>query len=315
MALYIGIDVGGTAVKGAVVDESGKLHGEDSVVTVKGEGLIDGIVALCNRLSKLNKEPVEGIGVGCAGVIDSENGAVVLARNLSLADFPMAKLIGEKCGLPVRITNDANAAALGEAKFGAGKNYKNSIFVTLGTGVGGGIVINGKLFEGNKSAGAEIGHMVIKYGGEPCSCGRRGCFEAYSSATALKRLTREAMRADAGSSMWGKYTPDTVTGKTAFEYAEVDPAAKRVVEEYVSYLACGLANLANAFRPEIIMLGGGVSKEGERLIAPLRKALDKEVFAAQYAPVKVECAALGTAAGAIGAAALCMRKGLKAISS
>ena len=304
MALYIGVDVGGTAIKGAVIDGDGKLYGEDSVPTVTGEGIVNCILTLCNRLIKANGGEIKGIGIGCAGVIDSAEGKVVLARNLCLTDFPLVKLVSEKINIPVKITNDANAAALGEAKFGAGKNYKNSILVTLGTGVGGGIVIDGKLFEGNKSAGAEIGHMVIERSGEPCSCGRRGCFEAYSSATALKRMTKRAMEEDAGSAMWNSCTSETVTGKTAFAHFQTDTAAREVVDKYIEYLACGLTNLANMFRPEIIMLGGGVSKEGERLTMPLQEILDREMFAASYAPVKVTVAALGSLAGAYGAAAL-----------
>lgn len=304
MALYIGIDVGGTAIKGAVIDENGKLYGEDSISTVRGKEIVVAIETLCNRLIGKNKN-VEGIGIGCAGVINSADGVVVQANNLSLFDFPMVKLLRERINLPVKITNDANAAALGEAKFGAGKNYKNSILITLGTGVGGGIVIDGKLFEGNKSAGAEIGHMVIKSGGEQCSCGRRGCFEAYSSATALKKRTKWAMEEDAGSAMWRKYTSETVTGRTAFEFADCDTSARQVVDRYIKFLACGIINLANVFRPEIIMLGGGVSNEGEKLTAPLQKILDKELFAPDYAPVKVATATLSLA-GAYGAAALIM---------
>ena len=304
MALYIGIDVGGTAIKGVVIDGDGKLYGEDSVPTAEGREIVNGIVTLCNRLRSLVKEEVKGIGIGCAGVIDSAEGKVVLAKNLSLEDFPLVKLLKERINLPVKLTNDANAAALGEAKFGAGKEHKNSILVTLGTGVGGGVVIDGKLFEGNKSAGAEIGHMVIERGGELCSCGRRGCFEAYSSATALKRQTKRAMEEDAGSAMWRKYTSDTVTGKTAFEFCDTDRTAREVVQKYVEYLACALTNLANIFRPEVIMLSGGISKEGEKLTAPLQEILDRETFAAGYAPVKVTVATLGTLAGAYGGAAL-----------
>ena len=303
MALYIGIDVGGTAIKGVVIDESGKLYGEDSIPTTTGEGIVDCIVTLVNRLMKDGKNNFKGVGIGCAGVIDSKDGKVVLAKNLFLENFPLVKLLNEKTNLPVKITNDANAAALGEAKFGAGKNYKNSILVTLGTGVGGGIVIDGKLFEGNKSAGAEIGHMVIEKGGQLCSCGRRGCFEAYSSATALKRFTKLAMEEDAGSLMWRSYTSNTVTGKTAFEYLDTDRTAREVVEKYVEYLACGLTNLANIFRPEVIMLGGGISKEGTRLTAPVQEIVDRETFASGYAPVKITCASL-VSAGAYGAAAL-----------
>ena len=304
MALYLGLDVGGTAIKGVVIDEKGTLYGEDSIPTALGAKIVDSIVTICNRLMKTVKEEVKGVGIGCAGVIDSAEGKVVLARNLSLVDFPLVERVREKIAIPVKITNDANAAALGEAKFGAGKNYKNSILVTLGTGVGGGIVIDNKLFEGNKSAGAEIGHMVIERGGESCSCGRKGCFEAYSSATALKRQTKRAMENDAGSAMWNTYTSESVTGKTAFEYYKSDATAKEVVERYIDYLACGLANLANIFRPEVIMLGGGVSKEGERLTAPLQEILNNEMFAPDYAPVKVTVATLGSLAGSYGGAAL-----------
>lgn len=304
MSLYIGIDIGGTTLKGVVIDEKGKLYGEGSVPTAKGEEIAEGVILLFNKLSAGYEGKIKGMGIGCAGVIDSANGTVVQANNLQLRNFPLAKIAEERCGVPVKITNDANAAALGEAKFGAGKTYNDSILVTLGTGVGGGIVIGGKLFEGNKSAGAEIGHMVIERGGNRCSCGRRGCFEAYSSATALIKRTKWAMEEDPGSSMWQSCTSETATGKTAFEYMDTDISANEVVSWYVKYLACGLVNLANIFRPEVIMLGGGVSGQKERLTAPLQSVLDREMFAPQYAPVKVTVATLGSAAGGYGAAAL-----------
>ena len=211
-------------------------------------------------------------------------------------------------GVSVKITNDANAAALGEARFGAGKNYKNSILVTLGTGVGGGIIIDGKLFEGYKSAGAEIGHMVIERHGDVCTCGRRGCFEAYCSATALVRRTRRQMEDNPRSAMWTKYTSETANGKTAFDFYHDDIDAKEVVDWYIKYLACGIANLANIFRPEIIMIGGGVSEQGDNLTVPLQTYVDKELFGGtSYAPVKIVKASLGSKAGAYGAAALAMK--------
>lgn len=305
MSLYIGIDVGGTTIKGALIDKDGKLYGEDSVATAVGEEIADGVAVVCNRLiAKSGNAEVKGVGIGCAGVIDAENGKVVLAGNLRLKNYPLAKLVEEKVKLPVKMTNDANAAALGEAKFGAGKEYNDSILVTLGTGVGGGVVIGGKLFEGYKSAGAEIGHMVIEMGGNRCTCGRRGCFEAYSSATALIKRTKWAMEENAGSEMWQSCTSETATGKTAFDYAETDIAASEVVEWYIKYLACGLVNIANIFRPQVIMLGGGVSGQREKLTNPLQTILDREMFAAHYAPVKIKTATLGSAAGAYGAAAL-----------
>ena len=179
------------------------------------------------------------------------------------------------------------------------------MLITLGTGVGGGIVIGGKLFEGYKSAGAEIGHMVIEHGGAKCTCGRRGCFEAYCSARALTARTKWAMEEDTSSAMWNTYTHDSADGRTAFEYMDTDRTAKQVVGWYLKYLNCGIANIANIFRPQVIMIGGGVAAQGSRLSVPLQEMLNKEIFAGtDYAPVKVECATLGNKAGAFGAAAL-----------
>lgn len=304
MSLYIGIDVGGTSIKGILIDENGKLYGEDSVPTL-GTDVAEGVIAICNRfIAKADGQKVQGVGIGCPGVIDAQNGTVVFAGNLRLKNYPLAQTVKDALKLPVKITNDANAAALGEAKFGAGKNYKDSVLITLGTGVGSGIVIDGKLFEGNKSAGAEIGHMVIEHGGNRCTCGRRGCFEAYSSATALIKRTRWAMEENPGSEMWQSCTSETASGETAFLCAETDIAASEVVDWYIKYLACGLVNVANIFRPQVIMLGGGVSGQKERLTAPLQGIMDREAFAAHFAPVKVTTATLGSSAGAYGAAAL-----------
>ena len=308
---FLGIDIGGMSVKAIILDEEGRPLGEDCAPTpAGGEALCDVVAELANALMAkcgAKKEDV-AVGMGCPGVIDSTRGVVVFAANLRLKNFPLASGVESRIGIPVKVTNDANAAALGEAVFGAGKNYKDSILVTLGTGVGGGIIIDGKLFEGHNSAGAEIGHMVIERHGEHCTCGRRGCFEAYCSATALIRHTKLQMEENPGSAMWTKYTADSATGKTAFEFCDRDITAKEVVDRYMMYLACGLANLANIFRPEVIMLGGGVSEQGERLTAPLQKLVNKELFGGTaYAPGKIVKAELGGKAGAYGAAALVMR--------
>lgn len=310
MSLYLGLDVGGTYVKGIILDENGVAVCEDNTPTVCGKGLADCIAELAEKLvlkAGAVFSKISGIGVCCPGMIDSESGTVVFAGNLNLKNYPLKKLLSEKFGMPVKVCNDANAAALGEAKFGAGKGYTDSILVTLGTGVGGGIIIGGKLFEGNKSAGAEIGHMVIERGGDKCTCGRRGCFEAYCSATALTAKTKFAMEEDTSSEMWRAYTHDTADGRTAFEFMDCDRTAKKVVDRYLKYLACGLVNLANIFRPQIIMLGGGVAAQGSRLTVPLQALVDEELFGgAEYAPVKIACATLGNRAGAYGAAALNM---------
>lgn len=305
MSFYIGTDVGGTTVKGAVIDVEGAVIAEDSVPTLSGDAG-GSVAALVERLKeKSGGVKIDGVGIGCAGMIDSHAGKVVFAGNLDLKDYPLSERVSRETGLPVRITNDANAAALGEAKFGAGKHFKDSILVTLGTGVGGGIVIGGKLYEGYKSAGAEIGHMVIERGGDLCTCGRRGCFEAYSSATALIRRTKWAMEEDAGSKMWTGCTSDTVTGKTAFDFSDSDLSARQVVDWYIDRLACGLANLANIFRPQVIMLGGGISNEGEKLLTPLKQKFERQLFGGTaYAPVALKIASLGNRAGVYGAAAL-----------
>ncbi len=305
MGCIIGLDVGGTFIKGLVLKD-GKAVYERDVPTRAGDELADCIEGLVEELAAgggVTFSQIDGVGVCCPGVITDE-GAVVKAANLGLTNYPLGALLAGKLGLPVKVCNDANAAALGEAKYGAGAGVKDSILITLGTGVGGGIVIDGKLFEGNKKAGAEIGHMVIERGGVRCSCGRYGCFEAYCSARALTQSTREAMKYDTGSAMWKTYNYDTADGRTAFEYMDSDPAAKKVVDKYLKYLACGVANLANIFRPQKILIGGGVAAQGTRLTKPLQTLVDAEIFAADYAPVEIACASLGNRAGAYGAAAL-----------
>ena len=306
---YLGLDIGGTFVKAACVTQLGEILAESKCPTGCEDGgaaMCDNIVALCKELQSKVKGELAGVGAGCPGMIDSSKGVVRFAGNLNLKNFPLGEELQKRLGVPVKITNDANAAALGEARFGAGKNYKNSILVTLGTGVGGGIIIDGKLFEGGCSAGTEIGHMVIERHGDICTCGRRGCFERYASASALTRRTKYAMEEDAGSSMWTKYTSKNCTGKTAFEFMDSDRTAKEVVDWYIKYLACGLINLANIFRPEVIMLGGGVAAQGERLTKPVQDILDREIFGGnEYAQVTVVTASLGNTAGSVGAAALC----------
>lgn len=313
MKYYIGIDIGGTTVKGIILKPDGTIVFENAIVTGCADGaenMLANIIKLINTLfakSLVSPQQVVGIGIGCPGMIDSKHGTVVFAGNLGLKDFPLAQRIRDEFELPVRLTNDANAAALGEAKFGAGKEYSSSILVTLGTGVGGGIVLDGKLFEGNKSVGAEIGHAVIEYNGNPCTCGRKGCFEAYSSASALIKKTREAMADNPKSEMWKTYDLLTVNGKTCWDYYKTDASAKAVVDWYLKYLATGLTNLANEFRPEVIMLGGGISEQGEALTGPLQQMVDAELFGGtHFAPVKIVKASLGSKAGAFGAAALNM---------
>ena len=317
MGYYIGLDLGGTQVKGVITDKSGKIYAENSVNTEAYKGGD----AVCENMAKLARILVQqagitmaevcGLGVGAPGSVDSEAGVVIYANNLDFNNYPLAERLKSKLGVQnVRITNDANAAALGEAAFGIGKDYKNVVLITLGTGVGGGIIIDGKIFEGNRSAGAEIGHMILASGGLPCSCGARGCFEAYSSATALIRDTKLAMQKNPDSLLWkvagGKL--DNVNGKTVWDAAEMgDKSAKKVVRRYIKYLGDGITSIANVFRPEAIMLGGGICKQGDNLVKPLQKRLDKQIYGGDSGPrVPILIASLGNTAGSLGAAALVM---------
>lgn len=311
---YIGIDLGGTFIKGGIVNDNGEIIASDKIPTEAegGSAVVAGNIArlatmLLERCN-LTVSDVEGVGIGCPGMIDSHSGNVIYSNNLNWVDFNIANKLSELLGgTRVKVANDANVAALGEVKFGAAKEYDSAVMVTLGTGVGGGIVIDGNLVEGNKGAGAELGHTVITRGGESCTCGRKGCFEAYCSATALIRDTKRAMLANKDSKMWEIGDVSAVTGKTAFDYLETDESAKAVVENYIENLACGLVNIANVFRPEAILLGGGVCAEGDRLIKPLQALMDRDIFAGDKGPgVKIIIAKLGNSAGLLGAAALLM---------
>lgn len=310
---YIGIDLGGTFIKGGIVDDTGRVLVKDQAPTESDKGadtVIANIVALCRELmarAGMTANDITGLGMGVPGMIDAVAGRVVYSNNLGWADLALADALSSALKLPVRIANDANVAALGETKFGAGKQYDNTVMITLGTGVGSGIVVDGHLLEGNHSAGAELGHTVIVAGGEQCTCGRRGCLEAYASATALIRDTKRAMQQHPESKMWELGALDLVTGKTAFDYRACDDTARDVTDSYIEKLGVGIINVANALRPEAIILGGGVCGEGENLLAPLRELLAREIFAGEKGPaVDLVIAECGNGAGLLGAAALWM---------
>ena len=310
---YLGIDLGGTFIKGGIVDDEGNILLRDKAPTeseMGADGVVANIVTLCKSLmnkANLSASELGGVGVGVPGTADSERGEVTYANNLGWKNFPISEQLSEILGLPVKIANDASVAALGEARFGCGKGYRHSVMITLGTGVGGGLLLDGKLFEGNRSAGGELGHVVIVAGGEPCTCGRSGCLEAYASATALIRDTKRAMEKHPESKLWEIGSLDAVTGKTAFDYLDKDETAREVVEHYIEMLGVGIVNIANLIRPEIIILGGGVCHEGERLIRPLQEMLDREIHGGDIGPaVKIVTAELGNDAGLLGAAALFM---------
>ncbi len=306
---YLGIDLGGTNIKGGVVNEAGEILREASRPTrvERGpEAIADEIAILIRELEE--GETFAGVGLGCPGTVDDESGEVVCAFNLNLIHYDMRAALKARTGYEVRLGNDANVAALAEAVLGAGKGAHSVVVLTLGTGVGCGVVIHGRMLTGWTGAASELGHMVIAEDGAPCTCGRKGCFEAYASATALIRMTTEAMARYPESAMHDVARENgTVDGRTAFMAKERgDAAGTEVVKNYVKYLATGVANVINIFFPEIIAFSGGVANQGEALLEPLREEVRRQEFGFAYVKKHaqlVQCT-LGYQAGLLGAALL-----------
>ena len=310
--IAIGIDIGGMSIKGAAVDSNGRVYEKFSMPFIKGEPgevTIRKLAEIVKEYIAANKleDKIVGIGLGSPGTLDIKNGIVNYANNLGWNDLHVADIMHEMLPYPIRLTNDANAASLGEAKYGAGKSYESIIMLTLGTGVGGGIIINGKLYEGHEGKGGELGHTVIVVDGEPCTCGRKGCLEAYASASALIRETKKAMRLNKRSLMW-KICPeiDLVSGKVPFEaVSKGDATAIKVLDEYVKYLGEGILNYCNIFRPNVIVLSGGIANAGPALFDRVNAYVKERYYGYKSTPeVKVVPAELGYDSGKIGAAAL-----------
>ena len=294
---YIGIDLGGTNIKGALVSETGEIAREVSRPTrveLGAEAVCDGIAAVITELS--------------SGVDRTSTGRVLYANNLGWKNFDLRAAVKSRTGFDLRIGNDANVAALAEVLVGCAKGAQSAVIVTLGTGVGGGVVLDGKMLTGYTGAASELGHMVIRAGGEECTCGRRGCFEAYASATALIRETKRAMAAHPESRMHAAAEENgAVDGRTAFIAAQRgDAAAQAVVDRYLDDLACGVANIVNIFFPEVIALSGGVANQGDTLLVPLRERVRALSYGSRYAVrhTRIELCTLGYRAGVIGAALL-----------
>lgn len=307
MKYYIGIDLGGTNIAGALVQEDGIILKKSSVRTLAARGPELVSQSLADLILSLSEgKEISGVGIGCPGSVDDEAGEVVFACNLNWIHYDLRKVLREKTGYSVRLVNDANAAALAEALVGAAKGAESAVIVTLGTGIGSGVVLQGKLLTGYTGAASELGHSVIVANGEPCACGRRGCFERYASATALTRITEKAMASHPESMLHAiAAEKGKVNGRTAFLAKKAgDPIGDAVVREYIGYLALGLANIINTFFPEIIALSGGISNEGEYLLKPLREEVEKQEYAFSYSKkhTRIERCSLGNDAGVIGAA-------------
>jgi glucokinase len=310
---YIGIDLGGTNIAAGIVDENYNIVKKGSTPTLasrEAEEIIKDMGALCMRLlneTGIDVSEIAHAGIASPGSIDPKEGIVVYSNNLPFSQFPIVKLL--KKYLPVEniyIENDANAAALGEAMGGAAAGAKISVMITLGTGLGGGVIIDGKVYSGFNFAGAELGHTVVQYGGADCTCGRKGCWEAYSSATALVRMTRERMLEAEDSLMWelseGKL--EKASARTAFAaMKQGDKAGAEVVDKYIGYLACGISNMIDLFHPNVLCIGGGVCNEKDYLLKPLTKLVEEYQHGKDFS-TKICIAELGNDAGIVGAAAI-----------
>lgn len=296
--MYLGVDIGGTSVKLGVIDGFNNIIYKDSMPTQKdlpARAIIDNISAVCRDI--LARFPVTAIGVGTPGLIDVETGGVS-ASNLPFDKTPIAQWMQESTGLPVYINNDANCAALGEAVAGEGAGVNDMFMVTLGTGIGGGIIINKKIYAGTKGDAGEIGHMCIEADGKPCPCGENGCWEQYASVSALIEQTEAAAEKEPDSVLARVIKEDgVVDGRTVFKaMTEGCPVAQKVFDKYISYLSVGIKNIINIFRPGLVVIAGGISEAGDMLLEPLVKKVGSDV------PVKIS--RLQNDAGIIGAAQL-----------
>ena len=305
----IGIDLGGTNIAVGVVNENYEIVAHHSVPTgasrpaeevIRDMG--DAVEAVLVKAG-VSIDQCESMGIGSPGTCDSEQGVVARAYNLGWFDVPVCAMLHERFGIPVRLSNDANCAALAETVAGAAIGCENMVLITLGTGVGGGIIIDGKIYAGMRSAGAELGHTLLVLDGEPCTCGRKGCWETYASATALIRQAKKAA-AEHPESLLAQ--AEEITGLAVFQAADKgDAVAQAVIDQYCVYVAAGFTDLVNSLAPEMILLGGGISRQGERILAPMREYVMNNCFGQKDGAIPViKAAALGNEAGIIGAAAL-----------
>lgn len=311
----IGIDLGGTNIAAAVVDEHGKIVKKASVPTrvEQGfQGIVKSMADLARNLIEeagLKPKDINSVGIGSPGTIDQDKGEIVFAYNLGFNHSPIREEFIKHLGLPVYLGNDANVAAYGEYVYGAGSgNYKDLVAITLGTGLGAGIVLDGKLVCGSFNGGAELGHMVMVVDGEQCNCGRKGCWERYSSATALIQQARAAAEKHPQSllNQLVEHDLSKMNAKIPFDAAQQgDQVAREVVDNYIRFLAVGIANVINILQPEIVVIGGGVCAQGDNLLKPLFELVQKEVFGGgESLHTEIRIAELGNDAGIVGAAEL-----------
>lgn len=314
MKVFLGIDLGGTNIAAGVVDEQGHILKKHSVKTNTDQPFADLVSDIARtayqtvELAGLEMGEISSVGLGTPSLINPETNLLVNANNLGWRNVPLPQELGKHFPIPLYIRNDADCAALGEVLAGAAREYENALMITLGTGLGGGVILNRRIFNGCDHMGAELGHTKLVYGGVQCTCGQYGCVESYASATALIRQAKEAVLAHPESRMAALCSGDLSRMDARIPFAaaqEGDRTAGRVVDQYISYLAAGLSSFVVIFRPQVILIGGGISNEGERLLGPLNEKLFQCTYGAEEIGVPpVIRAQLGNDAGIIGAALL-----------
>lgn len=311
---YIGVDLGGTSIKAGVVDSEGVILYKDKVPT-KAErnykDIIKDMASLINDIinhSNVKPAEIKGIGIGSPGTPNVKEGILVYSNNLNFVNVPIRTELGKYFDIPIYLDNDANVAALAESEVGASKNVDNSVLITLGTGIGGGIIIDNKIYSGFNNAGSELGHMIIVHQGIECSCGQHGCFEKYASASALISQTIKAAKENRDSiiNTLVDFNYDKVNARTVFEAQQHhDQTAEKVIKQYLKYLATGIVNIINILFPEYIVVGGGLGNEGENLLIPLRKIVNETAYTSHgILPTEIVSAKMGNDAGIVGAAML-----------
>lgn len=308
MNVTIGIDVGGTAAKGGLVDHNGEVV-ERTEFPTDPSAATKSILAVVEDLlltARGRGHSVGAAGIGAAGFIDASTGSVTFSPNLTYDEPHIAEVVSARTGLVTFVDNDANAAAWGERMFGAAQGSNHVVMLTIGTGIGSGLIVDGRLIRGSTGAGAEAGHMVIDPNGPQCPCGLKGCLERIASGSAIADLGRKAVVQDPDSAILGfAATPEQITGEDVARAArEYDETARSVMMVAGRALGVGMSNLVNLFDPEVIVLGGSVVKAGEPFLGPARDTLNRMLDAQKRRPVRLVQAMLGNDAGLIGAAAL-----------
>lgn len=309
---YIGIDLGGTNIAVGIVDDDGKIVKKTSSKTGRtrqSDEIVDDMCRLVLDIMKdagLTEKDIYSIGIGSPGSHDRENGIILYNNNLGFRNINIKEAFQKHINVPVYLENDANCAAIAESVAGAAKGYEHSVTVTIGTGIGGGVIINNKLFTGTNGMGAELGHVVINIDGEYCTCGRKGCWEAYSAAPGLISQTRKAAEKNPDSKIHELCggNLDEIDAKTAFDAARLgDKTGIEVIDNYIGVFGEALANIVNIFQPDVIVIGGGVSKEGDNILIPLKEKMRGKTYGNAGLPTTpIVVAQMGNDAGIVGAA-------------